>query len=149
MANGTELLYAEAEGPAQGVRIFNADAVGGSKLAGSQSIVLNETMTDAGDVWSVGNVNMNTLGAAAAAARRHTTYKVTVTAAMITEGTLVVEAPFTVGSATFDAYTSTGSKRYTANDTIAPSGTSVLMVLAGGAAPDIQATDVVHITIWE
>ena len=149
LANGTELVWAEAEGPGNGVRIFNADAVGGSKLAGSQSIVLSETMTDAGDVWSVGNVNMNTLGAAAAVARRHTTYQVTVTADMITEGTLTVEVPFTAGSVTLDVYTSTGGKRYTANDTVAVSGTSALIVLAGGAAPDIQATDVAYLTVWE
>jgi len=146
VANGTENLLADEVG--NNVRIRYADAPGGSVTPGDPSIVLAEAITHAADIWTVGNVNLNTLAGYAPGMHQEARTSVAVTAAMITNG-LDIEFPFTVGGFLVQIRTSAGViQGTTGTDTFLASGTAVAVVFGGGGAPDIQATDVITIHAW-
>lgn len=150
VANGTELVRAYESG--SNVVIEPSQGVPGNAVSYpfSPSIVLAESITDAADVWQEGNVNVNTLGGRVQAHRQTARASLTVTAAMIAASPRSVRFPFTVAGFTVQIRSSTGALRLTdGGDTFAASGANVVCTLAGGAAPDVQATDVVTIVAWE
>jgi hypothetical protein len=111
--------------------------------------VLGEGLTAAADVWDVGNVNLNTLAGKAPQARRKVVTSLTVTAAMITAGSVRIDLPFQPTHFVFQAVTSSGGARLTANDTVVAGASGLTVTLAGGVAPDIQATDVLTVVAYE
>lgn len=144
--DGTENLLADQVGTT--VRIRSASAPGGTVTAADPSIVLAESITDAADVWDVGAVNMNTLAGAAKALRLEATAVLTVTAAMITSK-VRVDFPFTVTGFLVQVRSSTGGLRTGVIGDLAAIDTGgLLLTFDGGAAPAIQATDVVTIHAW-
>lgn len=147
LANGTEALFADEVGT--DVRLRNADEAGGTVEGGSPDILLAEAVTDPADVWKEGNVNMNTLAGRAGIVRQHTLAELVVTAAMITTGDVRVDVPFTPTRFMVEVYTSAGVQRDAGTDSFAIASDGVVITLGGGAAPDIQATDVVRLLIVE
>lgn len=145
LANGTENLLADALGTSLRIRV--ADAPGGTVIGGDPSIVLAESITDAADVWLEGNINMNTLGGRAAQVAKRTFAEVTVTAAMITND-LRIDVGFTPTRFGVQVITSAGVVIGTTSaDVFAIDNDGILVTFNGGAAPDIQATDLLRIEI--
>jgi hypothetical protein len=145
LANGTENLVADAVGT--DLRIRTASYPGGDVKSGDPSIVLAEAITDAANVWKEGNVNMNTLAGRAQQNSRTTLAKITVTAAMITNGAKI-DCPFTPAHFIAQAVTSAGVPRgTTGTDAYTIANDGILVTFGGGAAPDIQATDVIYLQI--
>lgn len=153
LANGTENLFGEAQGPGQGVSIRSAVAPGGAEVSANPDVLLAENLTAAADVWDVGDVNLNTLGHLPAANRRHSRIGFTVTAAMITEGIRVLIFPFFVSKSGLTVQVWGGDDpfaRVAGTDTVlAPGQQLVAIVFGGGIAPDIQAGDVLILDAWE
>ncbi len=147
LANGTEAVLATEVGAT--VVIQTATRPGGDLQSASPSIVLAEALTDASDIWDVGNVNLNTLAGRAKASRVKVTTEITVTAAMITATGVRIDLPFQPAHFVWQAHLSTGAKRFTANDLMTATADGLLLTLAGGAGPDIQATDVVTVVAYE
>jgi len=146
VANGTEAYVADEVG--NNVRIQSADVAGGTPQPSSASTVLAEAITDAADVWDVGNVNLNTLGGVVAGMHQEGRAAITVTAAMVTNG-LKILFPFTIGGFIVQVRTAAGVLQgTTGTDTFVPTGANMLVTFGGGAAPDIQATDIISIQAW-
>lgn len=146
LSNGTERVVADEVGTT--VRIRGANAAGGTPTAGAPSIVLAEAITHAADIWSVGNVNLNTLGGIGASAIPSARSSFTVTAAMVTNG-FQLAFPFTVVGFTLFARASTGGIRAGAvGDLAVISTTNINFTFSGGAAPAWQATDVIIVEAW-
>lgn len=149
-ANGTEKVRAFESGNnvvIEPTRLVPGDSV---SYPSSPSILLAEAITHASDIWVEGAVNLNTLGGRAEAMRQRSRSSTTITAAMITATARRVRFPFTPTGFTVQIRTATGAIRLTdGGDTFAIDGNDVLITLAGGAAPDIQATDIVTIEAWE
>ena len=149
--NTTVKVVADANGTS--MRVRPAYSIGGAVKPSNPSITVAEAITDAGDIWTQGNVNFNTLGGRAIAEnRRLGVQSKTITAAMITNKTRFEFGftPATIAGVTI--MDSAGKLRYRASltgDTFVITGTGVLATFAGGAAPDIQATDVVTVTVTE
>ena len=143
-ANGTEPVVASLLSASQ-MLVKGAASAGGAVSVGPVSLVLGESMTPVPNVWDCGNVNMNTLGAKAEGQLQMG--KASYTVANASAG--VVRAfsfPFAVDSFVPHVRTSSGGERQTdGNDTFVISGNEVILTLAGGAAPDIQNTDVVTV----
>lgn len=112
------------------------------------SIALSETFTDATDAWNCANLNETAL----APGKRSTSGFLTITAAMITKGSFVIDLPFTpvVKSLQWDGYISTGVKR-AINEAVVASAAdkTITLTLAGGGSPNWQATDVFAFRISE
>lgn len=152
LANGTVNIWA-FDG---GTRIFvvSATAPGGTVTGALTNAVLAENITPAADVWACGNVNTNTLGGASAGTRQMATVSVTITAEMIAYGRTYFCVPFSAVERSVCILSALGVQRANGADTFNPMvvapgvGTFVELVLAGGAAPNIQATDIVQITFW-
>ena len=142
---GTEKVFADGVGTA--VRIRSANARGGSVVGVSPNIVLAESITAAADVWDVGNVNMNTLAGEPPSSGQVAHAALTVTAAMITSGARV-DFPFTPVHLTVQVFTSANVVRPAGADAFAIGDGGVAITFAGGGAPNIQATDVLRITVW-
>lgn len=124
------------------VRIRKASSRGGSAVAGtSSSIALSETLGGSGDVWNAANLNVS---GKAETDQQMSVFAVTITAAMITKGSFQVELPFTPTVIIPLVYTSAGVLRGNETDAITISSNAVSIALAGGAAPAIQAGDVVR-----
>lgn len=146
LEDGTENLLADEVGTT--VRIRSASAPGGTVSGADPSIVLAESITDAADVWDVGAVNMNTLAGAVKALRLEATAVLTITAAMITNK-VRVDFPFTVTGFLCQVRGSTGGLRTGVIGDLAVVDTGgILLTFDGGAAPAIQANDVVTIHAW-
>lgn len=146
LANGTEKVFADEVGT--GVRIRNANAAGGTVVSGEQSIVLAEAITDAADIWDVGDVNMNTLGAVTGGEGRWATAELTVTAAMITNGCRL-DFGFTPAWIDVSVIDSSGVVRGNGADAYTLDTDGVAIAFGGGADPDIQATDVLRVVAYE
>jgi len=147
-ANGTENLLATV---LSGDRVLlqSAANTGGTPVGANPSIALGETLTAAADGWHEGNVNMNTLGGRAASATQSAATSRAITADMITQGTSLFVFPFDVSAFSAQVLTAGGIFRLTQNDSFEVTAEGdVLLTLAGGGAPDIQATDVVIIHAW-
>lgn len=128
------------------VRIRLADERGGVPVAGvSASIALAESLTPAGDIWDCANLNV--AGRAASSSQYTSDGSVVVTAQMITNLAYNIELPFTPANFAISVRTSTGAFRaYT--DTVAISGNSLLVTFGGGAAPNMQAGDIITFHAW-
>lgn len=144
-ANGTMAIVAD-EPVANKIRIKYADEAGGTAIAGDPSISLGEALTAAADIWEVGNVNLNTL-AGRLAYQDQSVATLTITAAMVTATRVRIAFPFTVGHYMVQIRSSAGKLRNEAlsDDTFTIDNGDILIGLAGGAAPDIQATDTVTV----
>lgn len=128
------------------VRIRLADARGGAAIPGvSPSIALAESLTPAASIWNCANLNV--AGKTAASGSLGDRDQLTVTAQMITATTYNIEFSFTPTGFSATVRTSTGACRaYT--DTIAISGNSLLITFGGGAAPNMQAGDIIAFEAW-
>lgn len=146
LANGTEAVVASEDGTS--LVAMNADAAGGTILPGDQSIVLAEAITDAADIWTAGNVDMNTLQGNAQIDRKVALAAVTITAAMITND-LRIDFDFTPTRFLVQVQDSSGVSRGAGDDAYTISGNAIKVVFGGGADPDIQATDVLHVQAYE
>lgn len=145
LGRGTENVVAAIASTTLEIR--PADAPGGNVVPNSPSLAFAEAVTHANVVWTAGNVNLNTLGGRAAG-RKYALTTLTVTAAMVTAGSWIVEVPFTVGGVLGFVKSSAGVQR-ASTDAITFATTKVTVALAGGASPAIQATDVVTLVIFE
>lgn len=129
---------------ATALRIRLASARGGLPITGvSDSIALSETLADVTDIWNCGNLNVS--GQTDAAPQQYTPTKIAITAEMITAGSFDTELAFTPGQMQVTVMSATGAVLVT-DDLITISGSHVHIALAGGVAPNLQATDEVHIT---
>lgn len=148
LANGTENVLADGFG--DGLRVQPTQgAPGDPAFPSNPSLVLAEAITDAADIWDVGNVNMNTLGGRAVGSRKSVVAQLTVTAAMITKGDRRIRTPFTPTAFSVAVETSAGVRRVPGADSYAIGSEGVTITLNGGGAPAIQATDIVTMRIWE
>jgi hypothetical protein len=122
------------------LRIRKAATAGGAVATGDKltSYAVSETLANANDVWD--RANFNSTGATANAATARGT--IAITAQMITALTATVELPFTPLSYGYCRMTSTGTT-LTCTDTVAISGNALLITMAGGATPNLQAGDIV------
>jgi hypothetical protein len=147
LANGTERIVADAIGAGTALRIKAADAPGGSVLAGNPNVLLAEALTAAADVWDVGNVNLNTLGGVADETPAMAIASRVITAAMIAgTATCRFAFPFTVTRfMAFAANPSGAGVTLGATDTAYIQDGDVLIGFGGGAAPNVQALDVLTI----
>lgn len=147
LANGTERILATEIGAT--VAIQYADGPGGAVNVGDPSILLGEALTDASDIWDVGDVNLNTLGGKDKTAREQISTSFVVTAAMITAGVIRVDLPWQPSQYSWSARLVTGEHRLTANDLVLAISTGLEVTLTGGGAPDIQATDILTLVAHE
>ena len=145
VANGTENLFWEKLN-ATTLQISAADAPQGSISGLNPSIALTEAMTNY--TFNVGNVNLNTLGGDVAGQQEYGVSSIEITAAMITAGYVRFSYPFVVREFIPRIETAAGVTRLTQNDTITVAGNDIIVTLAGGGAPDIQATDVVRMVAY-
>lgn len=142
VANGTEnLLWDKLD--ATHLRLRNADAPQGNLLAGEQDIAIDAS---GATNWSceAGDVNMNTLGGAAAGTAEMASTTLTITTAMITATTARVSFTFTPRVVQFSAYTSAGVVKAFTADAVNIVGDDVVLTLG----TDLANTDVVHITAF-
>lgn len=138
-ADATKYIVADAV-TATVLRIRKADAQGGNAIAGTvASAALSCTISAGASAWSVADLNVT--GKASSDAQV-SIGKVAITAAMITNGSVNVELPFTPTVYQFDAYSAAGLLLAT-TDTVTISGNSLLISLAGGGAPALVATNVI------
>lgn len=113
------------------LRIRKAVAQGGNPVAGTVgSTVLAAAVSGGASAWNV--ANLNAMGRVP---------QVTITAAMVTAGSADIELDFAPGSLVWQDAASTGVQR-AANEAVTKSGNTIHVVLAGGASPNFQATDV-------
>lgn len=129
------------------VRIRYATATGGTALAAAKAtaavnIVVSETLADAADVWD--RLNLNLTGGANKAKTATTT--IAITAAMIAAGKVYVEFGFTPLEVAYDARSAAGVL-LASDDPVTIEGNAAKIVLAGGVAPNLVATNVVAITV--
>lgn len=141
---GTEDVVADEIGT--GVRIRSADAPGGNPVGADPNILLAEAITDAADVWDVGNVNLNTLGGEVPAqAIGQST--LAITADMITAGAVRIDFPFTVLGYILIGKTAAGVFANGGADDSAIANGGVVVTLNGGVG-DYAATDVLTVIAW-
>jgi hypothetical protein len=147
VASGTENLYWDKLSATQ-LRLRSALGPQGDVAAADPDIAL-----DASGVtnWAsdVGDVNMNTLVGKTSGNQVAAATTLAITAAMITAGEARFAFTFTPSVLQVTVLLATGEKRGVGTDTYAISGNDVVVTLGGGADPDIQATDVVHIVAYE
>ncbi len=137
----TFTLYADAVS-ATSLRVRLAAVRGGKPIPGvSGSLALTVTITGGASAWS--NANLNAYGVADTSQQEGEAV-VTITAGMITAGTLPLEFPFPVRSFTAQAFSSAGVQR-SYSDVTAISGDAVVVTLGGSASPNLQANDVLTV----
>lgn len=145
LANGTEQVLADEVGTQ--VRVKSALSAGGAVAATNPSIVLGETLTAGADLWDVGDVNMNTLGAAESLTVSRSRIELTVSAAMITDGDHAIDFPHTVRGFQVQIRTAADKIKAAQDDTFVAAG-SVLTITFPGLAGDVAATDILSIYAW-
>jgi hypothetical protein len=149
-ANGTERVRAYQSGTSVVIEPTQKSPGEPEGYPSNPSIVLAEAITAGADVWVEGNVNLNTLGGRAGGLRRQGRASLTVSAAMITATGRHIKFPFTPTMFTVQVRKSDGGERQTdGGDVFAISGDGVLWTAGGGAAPDVQASDTIHVHAWE
>lgn len=144
IAIGTETIVA-VDGGTEAL-IAYADAVGGNPKAGAPDILLAEALTDAADIWDVGNVNLNTLGSEKQAGQV-ATVDLTITAAMITKAGTLLQFPFNVGNFRAQVLTAAGLIKPPAANAYTVSGDTITVTLPGGGG-DIVAGDVLQLSVY-
>jgi len=148
LADGTLDLLADPLGPF--IRFRTANAPGGNVVPGDPSIVLAENVTDPGDIWGCGNVNVNTLQGSTNGTRPRGIAEVTVTAAMITN-TFRFDFVFTVTDFHLEVYSAAGIPRYqngVVTDAYTIDNGGILATFGGGVAPNVQANDIIRVIAW-
>jgi hypothetical protein len=148
LGNGTEPVRADPDTTNLFITSTNAFAGNPSKPA-NPDILLAEAITAGADIWVEGNVNLNTLGGRLEGARLRTSGSLTITAAMLTLGTRFIILPFDPAYIAVEVKTSAGVVRVPAADTFVIFPNGIMINFGGGAAPDIQATDVLSYTAQE
>lgn len=146
--NASEKVFSEEDGTDFVVKpATTAGARSGGKVTpSSPNIALSDALT-AVVAWNAANLNL--LGGKPENAASSARAELAVTAAMVTKGEVKFEFVFTPTNFTWQALTSGGVLRLTQNDDAQLSGKLVTLTLAGGAVPDIQATDVVTVVAYE
>lgn len=122
------------------IRLATARGITPAIAGVSGSVALTESITAAADIWNAANLNV--AGTAPASGQLASNGQVAITAQMITNLSYLIELPFTPANFSYTARTSTGAVRAT-TDTVAISGNGLLITLAGGASPALQAGDIV------
>lgn len=149
-ANGTENVVARVI--SNTIQIRSADQPGGTVTSSNESILLAQGLTHAADVWLTGDVNMNTLGGADPAPYGASIQCKTITADMIAN-TVRYSFPFAVTGFITQTRDATGALRMDddlglTGDLFTIANGDVLVTFDGGAAPDIQADDVVCVVAF-
>lgn len=122
------------------LRLRNANAQGGQAQAGTvTSTVLAASVSGGASAWSIANLNAT---GKADVRLQEAVGKVTITAGMITAGSIALEFPFAPGLFQVQAFSSAGVQR-SYSDVTAVSGNALVLTLGGGASPNLQANDVV------
>jgi hypothetical protein len=142
-------VVADAYGGAGGVRIKGATARGGTATPAAPASTALATNVGGGSAWDMTNLNASA-GRAAVDGPSTVAGKITITAAMITKGSVEIELPFACTILEAEVRSSTGVLR--ASDeavTLENSGTTIKQVLAGGASPNLQANDVLTFVAYK
>lgn len=126
------------------IRIRTATAKGGTAVAASKgtSIALAEALTAAADVWD--RANLNETGQTNA--QTSAVSSIVITAPMIAAGKVYVEFPFTPLDFTFTVRSATGAL-LPCTDLLTIEGNAIKIALAGGAAPNLVATNIVTLDV--
>jgi hypothetical protein len=136
---GTAHVFAESDvTTATTIVIYNADAPGGNKVVGTQSIALTESITNAADIWN--GTNLNQLGREPFAGQ--------------TSGTIVINAvnvltpiiftlPFTPTEVVWFAKSTAGVILHACSATFVISTGHLVLTPTAGASP-LLSTDVVY-----
>lgn len=120
-------------------RIQFASKVGGTPVPGpSGSITLACTITAGASAWPA--LNLNATGGKALADQDVSDGIVAITAAMVTNGFMDIELPFTPTQVLWDGYSSTFVKR-AVNEAVTIASSHLHLTLAGGGSPNWQAGD--------
>lgn len=143
--SGTEDVVADAAGG--DMRVRTANAPGGAIAPAKPTLVLADAAANM--AWDVGNIDVTDLAGRAPSTRRFCHTSVVVTAAMIVAGSLDTHFPFTIGSFVVMPLTAAGARRGVGADTYVAGADRLRITFGGGAAPDLQAGDVLHFTVWE
>lgn len=111
------------------------------------SIAVSETLTDASDVWSHANLNLTGQGPG----KKFVKHAVTVTAAMLTFGSLTIDLPFTPSAASleWEVRTAGGLNLDGPTDTVTVSGNTIVIDMDAGGSPDFEAGMIVTFFISE
>lgn len=123
------------------LRLRKALTRGGLPDTGTASLTLAASITGGASAWSI--TNLSAAGGKDVTDQDVSVFSLTVTAAMVTATGFNIELPFTPTVVHWTAYTSAGVPRAT-TDNVTISGNSLLVAMAGGAAPALQATDTVR-----
>lgn len=142
LSRGVENVVAVAAGTDLVIR--PALSPGGTPVASSPSIALSDALT-AVVAWSMTNLNLGGGRTTSTARVAHTQF--TVTTAMITDGTHRFDVNFTVAGYLVGARTTGGVAKGTGTDTVALSGSTFTLTLAGGGG-DLADGDVVSVYMW-
>ena len=151
--DGTERVLAVIDGTL--INFSSAVSAGGAAVSADPSIVLAATFVGS-NAWVQGNINVNTLGGAAAVVRTTGRSQMAVTAAMITDNLARFRFPFTPVGFHVDVRSAAGLPRYGSAaagivgclDVFTIVGNAVECGLVGLAATNIAATDVITVTAW-
>lgn len=141
---GTESVLG-VDGTSQVLLVIPADAIGGTPVYGPAATAFSETLTAVVDWLST---NYNLLGGHAATTRRMITISDTITAAMITAGFLRLRLPFVPTATIVKAATAAGVEKALGTDSVAITGSDVLVTLNGGGG-DLANTNVLTILAIE
>lgn len=144
-ANGTELVRADKSGT-DTLLLQSAATRGGTAAAADPSIALTEAAVNFN--WTPGNVNMNTLGGEASAAKKRSVCKVTLTTDMLA-GSAFRPCQFDFTPTRFTVYlqSSAGVPKLNFSDQVTISGNAILWTDAGAVHP--ANTDILTIEAWE
>lgn len=136
-----ENVKAEAGVLATDLRLQSALTPGGTVCPSATALATTDNITDAADIWDAATM----YGGYAAATRKKAVKKVTLTAAMITKGSIEVEFDF-VPSLDRSFVENNLRKQ---NEAMTVVGNSLSLALAGGATPNNQAADVLTFSASE
>jgi hypothetical protein len=125
------------------IRVREADARGGNPVAESPiSVAVSETLTAGADVWD--RANLNETGEATGV--RTALGSIIITAQHITATKVYIDFPFTPQNFSYTVRSATGAI-LPCTDLVTIEGSAIKIALAGGAAPNLVATNVVSVTV--
>ncbi len=124
------------------LRIRKANARGGTAIAGTVSATtLAASITAGASAWSVADLAAT---GKAATDMKCSLFQFAITAAMVTNGSMQFELPFTPTAFSAFVTGSTGVQR-ASTDAVTISGNAINVALAGSASPAIQAGDLLRV----
>lgn len=146
VAYGTENLFWEKLS-ATTLQISAANGPQGTIIGSDPSIaIVSAAMTNYS--FNVGDVNLNTLAGKASAQQSTCSTTLEITAAMITATTARISFPFNPSGFHVTVVDSAGALQMGGTDNYVIDGNDIVITLGAGGAPDLTATDVVHITAF-